>query len=221
MRLLILTISFFSCFTLFSQNDEFQVWTEVGLKGDLIKRMDWMVDLNTRFGRFGVEKILPEVGVDYKVKKWFKPSITYRSIIAKNQIGNYKLGHRINLNANFKKGVKRFEFAARIRYQFAFAKGASPVEYDADFDQAIRIKPSIEYDINNSIFTPKVSADFYYDPVYGPNGQRFTKIRLAAGASLELKGPHSFSFKYQVDKKLHDYGEGLLHVLALSYGYKF
>lgn len=219
MRIIIL-FCFISCSTLSNAQDEFQVWTEIGVKGDIIKKMDWFVDVKSRFGDVGLNSFLPEAGINYKVKKWFKPSVSYRFILAPNKYGNYKAAHRINFNANFKTSVKRFELDLRARYQYV-ASGRASQEYNSDFDQAIRIKPSIEYDINNSIFTPKVSTELFYDPVYGPEGQRFTKIRFAIGSSLELDGPHGFSFKYQLDKWLHDYSHGLRHVLSVSYGYKF
>ena len=218
-RLTLIFSLFFGAYSS-AQNSEFQVWTEAGLKGDIIKKMDWMVDVKARFGRDGLDQFLPEAGIDYKVKKWFKPSITYRAIIAENKYGNYKLAHRINLNANFKKQLDRFRVGARLRYQYAFERVGVQAEYDADFDQAIRFKPFVEYDINNSIFTPKISAELFYDPIYGPRGQRFTKLRIGIGSSFELDGPHSVSFKYQLDKWFYDYERGLRHVLALSYGYK-
>ena len=219
MRILIL-FCLIGCSTVTHAQDEFQLWTEVGAKGDIIKKMDWFVDVKSRFGNVGLNSLLPEAGINYKVTKWFKPSVSYRLILEPNKYGNYKAAHRINFNANLKKGVKRFELGLRARYQYVVS-GRGGQEYDSDFDQAIRVKPSIEYDINNSIFTPKVSTEFYYDPIFGPEGRRFTKIRFAIGSSLELDGPHSFSFKYQIDKWLHDYSRGLRHVLSVSYGYKF
>lgn len=217
MRILILiTILGFSGLT--KAQSEFQVWTELGVKGDIIKKMDWFVDLKTRFGDVGLNQFLPEAGIDYKVTKWFKPSISYRLIAAPNKYGNFKASHRINFNANFKENIDRFRLGLRARYQYAMS-GAGQ-EYDSDFDQAIRVKPSIEYDINNSIFSPKASAEFYYDPVFGPSGQRFTKMRIGIGSALELDGPHSVSFKYQIDKWFRDYSRGLRHVISVSYGYK-
>lgn len=219
MRLLLLTclLSFSS---VVSAQDEFQFWSEVGVKGDVIKKMDWFVDLKTRFGREGLDQFLPEAGIDYKVTKWFKPSVSYRLILGPNKYGNFKAAHRVNFNANFKKNIKRYSFSLRARYQYVIEGGASQAEYNADFDQAIRFKPAFAYDIKNSIFTPKVSAEFYYDPVFGPKGQRFTKMRIGIGSSLELSGPHSVSFKYQLDKAFYNYSKGLRHVIAVSYGYK-
>jgi hypothetical protein len=218
MRLLILFF-FFSSFASFSQ-DEFMLWTSAGVEGKIIKKMSWSAELNGRFGDKTLETFFPQLGVEYKVKKWFRPSIEYRFIVDKNKYGNYKSSNRINFNANFKKSVDRFGLDARIRYQYGFTRLVATEEYDSDFDQAIRLKPAVSYDINNSIFTPKISAEFFYNPIYGPISPGFNKIRIAVGFGLELDGPHSISMKYQLDKKFNNYSAPLRHVIGFEYGYK-
>jgi len=204
----------------FAQNDEVMVWTKAGISGKIIKKMTWMFDLNGRFDNDGLATFFPQPGVEYKVTKWFRPSVEYRFLIDKNKYGNFKSSHRLNVNANFKTSVKRFGLGARVRYQYAFEQFGAAESYDADFDQAIRIKPSINYNIKKSIFTPTASAEFFYNPVIGEDGRQFTKLRVAVGTKINLKGPHTVSVKYQIDKKLHNYAAGLRHVAAFSYGYK-
>lgn len=204
----------------FGQNDELMAWTKIGLRGDIIKKADWMFDINTRFNSDGVATFFPQAGVEYKVAKWFKPSVEYRFLVDKNKYSNYKSSHRLNVNASFKGNLRRFSLAARLRYQYAFTQFGAPESYDADFDQAIRWKPSISYKIKKSIFVPTVSAEFFYNPEIGYEGRQFTKVRLAVGTKLEFDGPHTMSVKYQLDKRFHDYSAGLRHVIALSYEFK-
>lgn len=202
----------------YSQN-EFQVWTEVGASGKVVKRLGWSVDLNSRFGAAGLETFFPQVGFKYKVKKWFRPSIDYRFILDKDKYGNMLSGHRINFNANFEKPIERFELAARLRYQYAFNRFGGSGDFDPDLDQAWRLKAGVKYDIDNSIFTPLFSAELFYNPQFGPD-QGFSKIRIAVGTSLELDGPHKISAKYQLDKRF-EFGRDVRHVIAVSYGFKF
>lgn len=213
-------ILFCSQFTLFAQH-EYMQWTTVGAEGDLIGKLDWAGEVNFRFGNNGLETIFPQVGLKYKVTKWFKPSIEYRWVFDKNSVGNYNTSHRINLNGNFKEDYKRLSYGARLRYQYAFTSFNPTLSYNSDFDQAYRIKPFLEYDINNFILTPKVSAEWFYNPINSEGGRRFDKIRLCAGAGLDLNNNHDISFKYQLDKKLHDPTKDLRHVLSVSYVYKF
>lgn len=218
----IFSIVFFLGVSLFSfgQNDEFMVWTKAGVGGDLLKKTDWMFDLSARFDDDGLATFFPQAGIEYKVKKWFKPSLEYRLLIDKNKYGNYKSSNRLNINAEFKGSLKRFDFDTRIRYQYAFERFGAADSYDADFDQAFRFKPSVSYDIKKSIFKPAVSAELFYNPALGEDGRQFNKMRLAIGTKLDFDGPHGLSVKYQIDKKFHNYQDGLRHVVALSYEYK-
>lgn len=209
-----LTVSAFG-----QQNDEFMVWTNVGVSGDLVKRTDWTAELNTRFDNQGVATFFPELGINYKLTKWLKPSVEYRFVIDKNRYGNYKAAHRLNFNAKFKENFDRLSLGFRLRYQYAFDSRSS-FDYDADFDQAFRFKPEIEYDINDFILSPKFTSEFFYNPTLGENGRRFDKVRIGIGASFDLNNDHDISFRYQIDKRFHAFDRGVRHVIALSYEYK-
>lgn len=217
MRYLVLLAFAFVGVSAYSQH-EFQVWTELGTSGKAAKDLSWSVDLNSRFGASGLETFFPQVGLEYKVKKWFRPSIDYRFVLDKDKYGNMLSGHRINVNANFEKGVDRFKLEGRLRYQYAFKRLGGSEDFDPDLDQVVRIKGDVQYDIDNSIFSPLFSAELFYTPEYMDRG--FSKIRLAFGTALELDGPHKLSAKYQLDKSF-EYGKNLRHVISISYGYKF
>lgn len=221
MRKLILIASIIVSGATYAQNDEFQVWTEVGVSGDLVKKTDWSVELNSRFDNQGVASFFPQLGLEYKLTKWLKPSVEYRFLIDRNKYGNYKSGHRFNINAKFSEDVKRFSLELRVRYQYAFSQFGAPTDYNADFDQAFRFKPEIEYDINNFILTPVTSVEFFYNPKLGEDGRQFDKMRFAIGAKLDTKGNHDVGFKYQIDKKFRAFDEGVRHVISLSYEYEF
>lgn len=218
MKHLALFLFTFSSVAAYSQH-EFQVWAEVGTTGKIVKQLDWSVDLNSRFGNSGLETFFPQVGLEYKVKKWFRPSIDYRYILDKDKHGNMLGGHRINVNANFQKEFGRFDVDGRLRYQYAFNRVINNVNFDPDLDQAFRFKGAVKYDIKKSKLSPVANAELFYDPQYGPSGPRFSKIRLSVGTQLNIKGPHKISVKYQVDKWF-EYGKNLRHVMAFSYAHK-
>lgn len=202
----------------FSQ-DNYMAWLGAGAKGKFVKKLGWDAEFNARIGERGVETFFPQAGISYKLKKWIKPSLEYRFIVDKNTIGNYKSSHRLNINLNFEKSWGDLSLDARVRYQYAFDR-INTATYDADFDQAIRLKPGVSYTLNNTPFTPGASCEFFYDPKYGPKGPGFTKLRFAIGSKIKLSKANSLSVKYQIDKKLKSYSSGLRHVLILSYTYK-
>ena len=216
----VVLIFFLACSQWVLSQHDFMVWTELGVKGKLTKDLTWATELNTRFNNTGVQTFFPQAKLKYKVTKWFKPSVDYRLVVDKNKYTNYKLSHRVNVNAEFGEKFQRLSVELRLRYQYAFNR-LNSTSYDADFDQALRFKPEFEYDFKNSIFSPTVGAEIFYNPVYGENGRELNKIRFILGTKLELNGPHGVSIKYLVDKWLQDYSRSLRHVFSVSYSYKF
>ena len=200
---------------------EFELWTKIEAEGDIVKHTDWNASVNTRFGNRGINTFFTQFGVEYKVKKWFRPSIEYRYILDQDRYTNFNGSHRINFNANFKKRIDRFSVNGRLRYQYAFNSIGSTVDFNPDFDQAFRAKVTGKYDINDNIFTPLVSCELFYNPEYGPLTPSFSKVRFGIGSSLELDDPHSLSFKYVFDKRLNNFSADSKHIIAVSYGYKF
>ena len=217
MKRLLLFWMFFSTTSLFSQGSVFQLWTETGVKVSLTKRSSFGLDWTNRIGENGFETMFPQLNFKYKVCDWFRPSIDFRYILDKSPSGEYNASSRINLNAQFNYDKKRFSAGLRIRYQYGFDRISA--DYESDFDKAYRIKPQLSYDINNSVFSPILSAEFFYDPSYSDLGRRFNKIRYFIGARLDFSGPHGFQFGYQYDQKINLPAPINKHVLSLSYSY--
>lgn len=213
-----LCLVFFVCSSYgFSQTSAFQVWTEKGIKIGVSKRVSLGADWTNRIGERGFVTMFPQATIKVKVFDWFRPSIDFRYIIDKSSSGDYRASGRINLNAQFNYDKKRFTAGLRFRYQYGFDKLSA--DYESDFDKAYRIKPHIFYDIKNSVFSPIISAEFFYDPNFAPLGRRFNKIRYFIGASLDFSGPHSFQFGYQYDQKINLPAPNNKHILNVNYTY--
>lgn len=222
MRTLALIGALLISFSGFSQTThDFNAWATIGADGKIVKKLRWSAELNSRFDDQGLKVFFPQVGMEYKLFKWLRPSIEYRFLIEKNKYGNYKPASSLRVNLNFRHvHDKRLKFGARLRYQYSFDRVSSQ-DYNADFDQAIRFKPYIAYDINDFFLTPELSTEFYFDPVYGPSTPGFTKIRYAVGFGLDMNSPHSVKFKYRLDQRLGSYPVRLRHIVGVSYGYSF
>tara|TARA_B110000285_G_scaffold70069_1_gene80683 strand:+ start:16387 stop:17052 length:666 start_codon:yes stop_codon:yes gene_type:complete len=220
MRSFIIIILFFVSASSYSQNDDYMLWLKAGAKGKVVKNLSWSGELNGRIGSYGLETFFPQVGLEYKVTKWFRPSIEYRFLIDRNKYGNYKASSRINFNTSFKKSLNDFDFGLRLRYQYAF-NSLSAQSYNSDFDKAFRFKGQVDYKIDGTIFSPGMSGEMFFDPQYGPTTPGFTKLRMAIGTKINLTGPNSLSVKYQFDKKFRNDSDGLRHVVSVSYAYRF
>ena len=181
----------------FSQT-EGQVWIETGLKTRVAPNVSVNAEINNRIGSNGLSTSFTQFSLKYKLLKWLNASVDYRIISKKQTNQNYLHSNRINTNLNFSHKLDRLYGNFRLRYQHAFGRLFAS-DYEPDFDNAIRFRPKIKYDIENSIFTPHFSCEFYYNPSNSPLGKRFNKIRTSAGIELELDGPHDVGFQIIYD----------------------
>jgi hypothetical protein len=164
---------------------EQQVWVETGVKYNLNKKLGASFDLTQRYGYDGLGTLFPQVSFRYKVSSWFRPSVDYRVILSKSLDGTYSTSQRINGNLQFSHTKKRLEAGLRVRYQYSFERISAA--YDSEFDQAWRIKPSVQYNIKGLSLAPELSAEFFYNPENSAEGNQFNRIRYYGGADIELK----------------------------------
>ncbi len=216
-RVLLLTLCL--PFLSISQQSSGKSWTSIGVKGSINKKIDWAGSFTARIGGSNDQIYFPQVSLKYKVTKWFRPSLDYRAIFSLNKYGNYSFTNRLNLNADFKYVLNRFSLSARIRYQYSFNRIISSADYNAEYDQAIRWKPQISYDVKNSFLTPVINIEFFYNPTFGPLGQRFTKYRAFIGVDLEFDSPHELSIGYMLDQKINLPYPTTKHILSINYAY--
>ena len=216
MRYLVLLSIFASSFS-FGQTNIFQTWTETGTKFALNKRLSLGADWSNRIGENGFATVFPQLSFKYKVSDWFRPSIDFRYVLKKQLDATYQASGRVNFNTQFNYHKKRLSAGLRFRYQYQFSNLNS--QYDSEFDKAFRIKPNIEYDINNSVISPVVSVEFFYDPNYSDLGRRFNEIRYFVGGSLDLNGPHQIQIGYMFNQKINLPAPVNKQILSLSYMY--
>ena len=164
---------------------EQQVWVETGVKYNLTKKLGASLDLTQRYGYDGLGTLFPQVSFRYKISSWFRPSIDYRVVRSKALDGSYSTSQRINGNLQFTYAKKRLEAGLRVRYQYSFERISAA--YDSEFDQAWRIKPSVQYNIKGLPITPELSTEFFYNPENSAKGNQFNRIRYYGGADIELK----------------------------------
>lgn len=213
-------ISLFLLFSLLSFSQDFEVWTETGVKTKVHKRVAISGELNTRWNTFGLRTLFPQVGVEFKIKKWIKPSVEYRFVTKKNEYGNFKPSSSIRTNLDISESFDRLSLGLRLRYQYSIDHGGGS-DYDDDFDQAIRFRPYLKYDINDFPITPSLETEFFLDPKGGINGPEFTKIRYTVGLEYETNNDHGVEIKYRIDQRLGEDRQPYKHILCLSYRYSF
>jgi hypothetical protein len=201
-----------------SQNSTvFQVWNEVGVGYKLDKKQSLAFDLTTRHGAGGLQTFFPQISYKYKINKFIRPSIDYRYVGGSTQEGNFTYRHRINTNLQFNYEIERLELGLRMRYQFTTNRLAD--NFEQEFGEAFRIKPSIVYNIKKSVLLPQASMEFFSGPMDGQQGYHLNRIRWSVGLGFDWDGPHSLELAYLYDQRINSPGSLNRAILNFSYGY--
>lgn len=218
----LLLISFLVTGSFLYSQTTIQGWFSAeGSRKFLDKKLTTSAELNARFDKFSqLDKFFPSVTVKYKVTKWFKPGIEYRYIVGRNKWGNYPGGHRLNFNGNLVKDFDKFKVKLRGRYQYSFDAFGSTENYQPEFDNAFRVKPSVVINLKGD-YTPYVNAEWFYSMRNAPLGRRINKFRTAVGTDIKLSKKHSIDVKYMFDTELNVPNPERRHILGVSYGFNW
>ena len=198
-----------------------QTWLSGEVNRKLTSRLEASGSLDLRFYDVSAPgTIFPQFSLTYKLIDGVKVSVDYRLLFKENKFTNYTFDNRLNFNLELKAKFKKIDPGFRLRYQSTFGTLQSAGNYSAEFDQAIRLKPSLTFHLKKkSKFTPAISGEWFYSLANKELGKRFTKFRVAAGTNYNLKGPRSLEIKYIYGKNINLPRNESEHILSLTYSY--
>jgi hypothetical protein len=207
----------------FSQN---RLWLSSGVNTNVLsKKLNVEARFTARFyDNERWDKFFPEISAKYKVHKNFKPSIDYRYVLNQQRTGpRVTAGHRVNLNLNSGVSYERFDFKFRVRFQYKFNRFASSPQdtYEPDFDNAIRFKPVVKYNIKGSKIDPRMEGEWFYNTNNSPEGNQFTKFRFGVGADIKLPNKNVLTVKYRYDHEFNLADPRRFHILSLAHDYTY
>lgn len=220
MKSLFIAVLFLApCFLAWNQDQSTrgQVWFSAGVKREL--KYDLILNLNTnlRLNQYGqLNTLYQEASVKYDHLDWVKPSIEYRIVTSYNELRNYENSHRLNFNADFRHKIQQIKFGARLRYQMYIGGFSSS---GSDLDPSFRVKPHVEWDKPKSKITPEASVEFFYNPVPGPYGQTWNRVRYGLTLNWDLPKSNSVSLTYYYGQKFNAKNNYNEHIVSLEYTY--
>lgn len=217
MRHLVFSLLLFPILGWGQNSTVFQLWNEAGVSYKVDKKQSLAFDLTTRHAAGGLQTYFPQVSYKYKVNKYIRPSLDYRLISDRNQEGNMTLQHRINANIQFNQELERLQLGLRLRYQYSTNRIAD--NFEPEFGQALRIKPSFAYDLKKTDLEPQVSMEFFTGPMDGQMGYHLNRIRWSVGLAYAFEGPHSLEVAYMYDQRIMSPGALNRAIMSFSYGY--
>lgn len=216
----LLFISVLSFPTLFvSAQTRSSLWLSAEINREVIKDVDLNFNTNIRFQNpGGLNSLYQELGAKYSGFNWVRPSIDYRLITSYDERNNYTISHRLNLNLDFRKKFNDFKVGIRFRYQLYLANW---VYTDSDLDPYFRIKPHLTWNIPKKKFTPELTVEFFYNPIYGPYGRSFNRIRYGANVEFDLPHKQTLTVQYYFGHKFYAKNPYTEHILSLTYSYNW
>lgn len=217
MRHLVFCLILFPILSWSQNSTVFQLWNEVGVAYKVDKKQSLAFDLTTRYSASGLQTFFPQISYKYKINKLIRPSIDYRFIGDRNQEGNFTYQHRLNANLQFAHSIDKLQFGLRLRYQYTTNRFAE--NYEPEFGEAFRLKPSISYNIKKSDFEPQASMEFFTGPMDGQTGYHLNRIRWSVGFAYTFEDNHSLELAYLYDQRIMSSGALNRAILNLSYGY--
>jgi hypothetical protein len=222
MRSLLLSVLLISIAS-FGQNQDAQLWTGLGLKADLGKKLSIKYETQTRFYKNAstLKTYYNEFSADYELIKKLGLGVSYR-YSRKNREDFFAGENRFCLNADYSFKISKtgLRFKTRARYQLAFDRTSVINEviypnigstfrwkFDLKYknDEFKRVMPFVGYELFKAIQPTGFS---------GLDG-----YRLYLGLDFDLPARHELGVKYIYEMDYGSSQESITHNFLIQYNY--
>lgn len=205
----------------YPQQSDFQFWPQVqfgyNLSGKFKLSLEEEVRLRENAGQ--LKKELTDLGLTYKVSKFFRLSLNYRIELTSRNPGDYSWRNGIYADITLRKGFNRFQADYRIRFQSPKVEAVSEV---ASLNQWLknRHKISLEYDIKGIPLTPEIEAELFI-PFEKQQALMIDEYRLWAKLSYALNKKNEIGIKYGIQQEVNVKDPLRAYILGISYSLDF
>ncbi len=194
---------------------EAQVWTEVGVRYDVDKRLTLGVDLHTRFdedvSRLG--SVMPELGLSYRVKKWLRLGAGYRFEYERDKDGILVSRHRGFGWGRVRRDLGDVRLEYRLQLQEQHRADANPVNR-----HTVRNRGDVSLRRFGAV-VPGASVEFHHILGEDNNTIHLGKVWLSAGVEYE-RGDISVEVFYRAIVGQYDPADPTGHVLGVGLHYQ-
>jgi len=155
-----------------------------------------------------IDKILSEIGAQYKITKGFYIGLNYRySRDNDYETKNYDMKHRIDFGLTYKRKLNDFRFSFRTKIQ---SKSALPNENNPTFS---RNKFALKYKLNKKVI-PFIAYEFYYQF----NDQKvINRTRYSLGTSYKINSNNALKLFYLFETRFNTRNLKYNHIYGISY----
>jgi hypothetical protein len=223
-----ISIIFIICFMQiksFSQSaKDFGVWTKAGLEYKLNDKLNlsFSEGLRMRENTTRLNSLYSELGLEYKIVKGIKTSLSYRSMQRLEKENYFSYRHRFAWDVNCKYTNGRFTLGYRHRLQTGVRKyytsklGKIPAwnyrhRFQVKYEYNKRIEPFISAEVNFQL----------YDARQMMFNNAANRLRYQLGTDIKLNAKSSISIYYMIQDEFNTEKETDQYILGIEYSYKF
>ncbi len=199
------------------QQNDFQFWPSVELNLEVIKDLKIQVKEEARFREncTQISRQINEIGLSYKINKFFKAALFYRMEADWKNPDDYVWRNGFFADATFRYEPGRFTLGYRLRLH------SSKIELNekqAQWFDGIRSRHKItaEYNIKGIPLSPYAEGELF-SGMAGSHGSSLWAYRAWAGFKYTLNKTHEFDLKYGIDQELNVPDPLRAYIVALGY----
>jgi hypothetical protein len=198
------------------------MWMTFTIQHAISKKLNLVIDQEFRL-RENYQRVnlfYTNLGLDYKFNKAIKISPTYRTIQKKRLDGSFSFRHRLMLDVNFRKKIKKITVTERIRYQIE-VQDFNTSRKGKLAEQFLRFKTDFKYALNMR-FEPFYSCELRYQ-IRSPRGDGplydngFHRIRNVLGVEYQLNKKNSVNLYYLVQSEFNISTPESIYILGIGY----
>ncbi len=214
---------------LFSQTNDFGVWTSVGAEKEIGKwDLGVSTELRTMDNSRQINRWSLQLVAAYNIIKPLKAGVSYEFIYFNDlEYSDYQPRHRYILFLQGKQEIGNFTFSLRERVQRTIKDESDRIietgkynNYKINPDYTLRSRLKADYNIPKFPVNPSFSFEAFYQ-LNNPDGNTFDNLRSILSLNYTLAKQHKFELYGLIDKEINVEDAGTMYVAGLGYTFSF
>ena len=213
---IIFIIALLSNNILFSQEKDFQIWTEIEVEAGLGKKLSLCLENENRFyenaSLFGRNQT--DLGLGYDINKVFSVGVSYRMLFYYPFSEVVYSKSRWVLNSYYKPRYKRWRFNIRLRLS------NDDESHNATIFRNIsthRERFQVKYNFRKSPFRAVFGTETYFP--FSNNPFLLQKLRSYVGVEIKVSDNHKFGVDYLIDQEFNTNNALTAYIFQFNYSY--
>lgn len=202
----------------FSQEQDFEIWTEAKVEKILNKQISIIAVEEFRFDNNAstFDKWLNTIGVHYAINKAVRFRVLYRYTINNTLTKGFQKSNRIAADGVFRYKYERFIFRYRLRYQYDFIN-IDGLQSDGQF---LRNRIGVKYNVPKIPLMPFINYELLHG-LDGSDGVSLDRLRVTGGFSYDFTEYFTADIYFRHQSTNYSAARQEAYVLGFSVGFEF